>query len=176
MRLQRFAHAVVEGQDSGGRSIRVEGTGYFSRCLQHETNHLDGQVYVDRLEGDVRRRAMREIRAATWSRQPTPPSCAAGTARRTDREAPSSLRRRERDRLTSPRRCFWRRLGRVGRRGGGGGAVASVSSAASRARAIARLRSCERRSEARTVRTPSTRLVMLEVRLERSALTLIQLV
>jgi peptide deformylase len=65
---RRPARAVVEGQDLDGRPVRVEGTGYFARCLQHETNHLDGQVYIDRLEGTVRRQAMREIRAANWNR------------------------------------------------------------------------------------------------------------
>jgi peptide deformylase len=64
----RHMRAVVEGQDLDGRSITVEGTGYFGRCLQHETDHLNGGVYIDRLEGDARRSAMREIRAAAWSR------------------------------------------------------------------------------------------------------------
>jgi peptide deformylase len=63
----RHAHAIVEGVDVAGRPLRVEGTGYFARCLQHETSHLDGKVYVDMLSGDVRREALRAIRAATWS-------------------------------------------------------------------------------------------------------------
>ncbi|MBW8485225.1 peptide deformylase [Actinomadura parmotrematis] len=58
----RYAHAVVEGVDAKGRPVRVEGTGYFARCLQHETGHLDGRVYVDGLDGDARRAAMRAIR------------------------------------------------------------------------------------------------------------------
>jgi peptide deformylase len=65
---KRFAHAVVEGQDVEGRPVRVEGTGYFARCLQHECHHLDGEVYIDRLEGPVRRDALREIRAAAWNK------------------------------------------------------------------------------------------------------------
>ncbi|MBT2208136.1 peptide deformylase [Actinomadura sp. NEAU-AAG7] len=59
----RFPHAVVEGVDVKGRPVRVEGTGYFARCLQHECGHLDGEVYVDVLSGDTRREAMRAIRA-----------------------------------------------------------------------------------------------------------------
>ncbi|GLZ07370.1 peptide deformylase 2 [Actinomadura sp. NBRC 104412] len=58
----RYAHAVVEGVDVKGRPVRVEGTGYFARCLQHETGHLRGQVYIDVLSGEARREAMRAIR------------------------------------------------------------------------------------------------------------------
>ncbi|WP_329519256.1 peptide deformylase [Spirillospora sp. NBC_01491] len=60
----RHAHAVVEGVDVKGRPVRVEGTGYFARCLQHECGHLDGGVYIDVLSGEVRREAMRAIRSA----------------------------------------------------------------------------------------------------------------
>jgi peptide deformylase len=63
----RHAHAIVEGVDVQGRPLTVEGTGYFARCLQHETAHLDGKVYIDVLSGDTRREALRAIRAATWS-------------------------------------------------------------------------------------------------------------
>lgn len=59
----RHAHAAVEGVDVKGRPVRVEGTGYFARCLQHECGHLDGGVYLDVLSGDARREAMRAIRA-----------------------------------------------------------------------------------------------------------------
>ena len=63
----RSWHAVVEGQDVHGEPVRVEGTGNFARCLQHETDHLIGKVYVDRLSGGAKRAAMREVRAAEWS-------------------------------------------------------------------------------------------------------------
>ncbi|RFU41914.1 peptide deformylase [Actinomadura logoneensis] len=58
----RHARAVVEGLDKDGRPVRVEGTGYFARCLQHETDHLDGKVYIDTLEGAVRKAALRAVR------------------------------------------------------------------------------------------------------------------
>lgn len=58
----RHAHAVVEGLDMDGGQVRVEGTGYFARCLQHEAGHLDGQVYIDTLEGSVRKDALRAVR------------------------------------------------------------------------------------------------------------------
>ncbi len=63
----RHAHAVVEGVDMTGRPLRVEGTGYFARCLQHEAGHLEGRLYVDTLKGDTRKAALRAIRAADWS-------------------------------------------------------------------------------------------------------------
>lgn len=63
----RHAHAVVAGVDMTGRPLRVEGTGYFARCLQHETGHLEGRLYVDTLKGDTRKDALRAIRAADWS-------------------------------------------------------------------------------------------------------------
>lgn len=60
----RYAHAVVEGVDVKGKPVRIEGTGYFARCLQHECYHLRGGVYIDVLSGEARREAMRAIRAA----------------------------------------------------------------------------------------------------------------
>ncbi|MEV5570919.1 peptide deformylase [Spirillospora sp. NPDC052269] len=58
----RHARAVVEGQDENGGPVRVEGTGYFARCLQHETGHLNGEVYIDTLEGPTRKDALRAVR------------------------------------------------------------------------------------------------------------------
>ncbi|TNY36632.1 peptide deformylase [Thermomonospora catenispora] len=59
----RYAHAVVEGVDYKGSPVRVEGTGYFARCLQHESYHLRGGLYIDVLKGETRREAMRAIRS-----------------------------------------------------------------------------------------------------------------
>jgi peptide deformylase len=58
---------VVEGVDMTGKPLRVEGTGYFARCLQHESGHLNGQLYVDTLTGPTRKEALRAVRSATWS-------------------------------------------------------------------------------------------------------------
>jgi peptide deformylase len=63
----RYARAVVEGVDAEGEAVRVEGTGYFARCLQHEAAHLNGHLYVDGLKGPARREAMRAVRSAEWS-------------------------------------------------------------------------------------------------------------
>jgi peptide deformylase len=58
----RAMHAVVEGFDVHGRPLRLEGTGLMARCLQHEVDHLDGKVFLDRLSGDARKRALRALR------------------------------------------------------------------------------------------------------------------
>lgn len=58
--------ARVTGTDQDGRPVTVEGTGLLARCLQHETDHLDGRLYVDRLVGAARKEALRAIRAADY--------------------------------------------------------------------------------------------------------------
>ncbi|GAA2067492.1 peptide deformylase [Streptomyces albiaxialis] len=58
----RADEAVVEGEDLEGRPVRIEGTGFFARCLQHEYDHLDGGLFVDRLAGLRRARALRAAR------------------------------------------------------------------------------------------------------------------
>jgi peptide deformylase len=63
----RYAHAVVEGFDKDGKPVRIEGTGHFARCLQHEVYHLRGNVYIDVLKGDTRKEALRTIRTTTWA-------------------------------------------------------------------------------------------------------------
>ncbi|MFI8103165.1 peptide deformylase [Streptomyces sp. NPDC086023] len=64
----RFDHAVVEGVTTDGRPVRVAGTGFFARCLQHECDHLDGTVYADRVTGFRARRLRRQIARAPWGR------------------------------------------------------------------------------------------------------------
>lgn len=58
----RAWYARVVGTDLDGNEIEVEGTGLMARCLQHECDHLDGKLYLDRLERTVRKKAMRELR------------------------------------------------------------------------------------------------------------------
>jgi peptide deformylase len=60
----RAVRAVARGFDQHGEPLTVEGSGYLARALQHETDHLDGRLYVDRLTGDTRRQALRAIRSA----------------------------------------------------------------------------------------------------------------
>lgn len=64
----RFDHAVVEGVTVEGEPVRIAGTGFFARCLQHECDHLDGRVYPDRLTGLRRVRVLRAARRAPWGR------------------------------------------------------------------------------------------------------------
>ena len=56
--LSRPARATVTGQDLDGDPIRVDGTGLLARCLQHETDHLNGVLYVDRLPAEARAAVM----------------------------------------------------------------------------------------------------------------------
>ncbi len=65
---ERYDEAVVEGVTLDGDPVRVRGTGFFARCLQHECDHLDGALYVDRLGGWRRRRVLRQAARAEWGR------------------------------------------------------------------------------------------------------------
>jgi peptide deformylase len=58
---QRAAHATVEGVDLGQRPVRITGTGELARCLQHETDHLRGELFIDRLDPSARGAVMRKI-------------------------------------------------------------------------------------------------------------------
>lgn len=59
--LARPDYAEVTGQDEKGNLIKVRGTGYFARCLQHETDHLYGYLYIDRLSKRERKDALRQM-------------------------------------------------------------------------------------------------------------------
>jgi peptide deformylase len=58
----RPARAVVRGLDRDGEPHTVEGTGLLARCFQHEMDHLDGTVFVDRLRGLQKQMIVRKIR------------------------------------------------------------------------------------------------------------------
>ncbi|MFF3848153.1 peptide deformylase [Streptomyces sp. NPDC002328] len=66
---ERHDHAVVEGYTMTGERLRVHGTGFFARCLQHECDHLDGTVYADRVTGWRKKRLMRQASRTSWHRQ-----------------------------------------------------------------------------------------------------------
>ncbi|MDR0591729.1 MAG: peptide deformylase [Bifidobacteriaceae bacterium] len=59
---KRAFYARVVGMDLDGKKIMVEGTGLMARCLQHEVDHLDGHLYLDRLDRATRKKAMAAIR------------------------------------------------------------------------------------------------------------------
>ena len=58
--LPRAFRARVDGVDVAGRPVTIETTGMAARCLQHEVDHLDGVVYVDRLSEELRERLLAE--------------------------------------------------------------------------------------------------------------------
>ncbi|NCT90117.1 peptide deformylase [Cellulomonas sp. APG4] len=58
----RSWYARVEGEDLDGKKVVVEGVELMARCLQHEVDHLDGMLYLDRLDRSVRKKAMRALR------------------------------------------------------------------------------------------------------------------
>jgi peptide deformylase len=60
--LARPGRVVAEGFDQHGEPVRIEGTERLARCLAHETDHLDGVLFIDRLDPLTRRRALQEIR------------------------------------------------------------------------------------------------------------------
>jgi len=59
---RRSWYARVVGTDLDGKEVEVEGTEVMARCLQHEVDHLDGMLFLDRLERNVRKKAMRAVR------------------------------------------------------------------------------------------------------------------
>ncbi|MBO0840187.1 MAG: peptide deformylase [Sciscionella sp.] len=62
----RAATAKVTGFDGDGEPVHVEGTGMLARCLQHETDHLDGYLFLDRLIGRNARDAKRMLKRRGW--------------------------------------------------------------------------------------------------------------
>jgi len=69
---RRRQHVVAHGQNMYGDPITVEGTELLARCVQHETDHLDGVLFVERLDAETKKAAMTAIRAAEWFGDPTP--------------------------------------------------------------------------------------------------------
>jgi peptide deformylase len=54
-------YAVAEGVDQYGQPLTLSGSGLMARCLQHEIDHLDGRLYLDRLTGQTKRAARRAL-------------------------------------------------------------------------------------------------------------------
>jgi peptide deformylase len=64
--VMRYPHAKVVGIDLDGNELVLEGDGLMAQALQHETDHLDGMLYLDRLDKERRRVALREVRESDW--------------------------------------------------------------------------------------------------------------
>ncbi|KRC86795.1 MULTISPECIES: peptide deformylase [Intrasporangiaceae] len=69
---KRALSVVAKGQNMWGEPVVLEGTQLLARCVQHETDHLDGILFLDRLDPEARREAMRAIRAAEWFAEDPP--------------------------------------------------------------------------------------------------------
>jgi peptide deformylase len=67
----RRLNVVAKGWTMHGDPLQIVGAGDLARCLQHETDHLDGVLFIDRMDPRRRRAALREIRAADWHTPPT---------------------------------------------------------------------------------------------------------
>jgi peptide deformylase len=68
----RALSVVAHGFDMHGEPVVIEGSELLARAIQHETDHLDGVLFVDRLDPETRKQAMAEIRAAEWFGEPAP--------------------------------------------------------------------------------------------------------
>jgi peptide deformylase len=64
---RRHLHVVASGWNMHGDPVRVEGSDMLARAIQHETDHLDGVLFVDRLDAEAREAALAEIAAAVWT-------------------------------------------------------------------------------------------------------------
>jgi peptide deformylase len=62
----RAFRAVAKGFNMYGDPVVVEGTELLARCLQHETDHLNGVLFIDRMNSEQRKIAMKEIRESDW--------------------------------------------------------------------------------------------------------------
>jgi peptide deformylase len=82
---KRALRVVAKGQNMHGEPVEIVGSDLLARCVQHETDHLDGILFIDRLDYETRKQAMRAIREASWNGEPAPqirlsPHATAGTA------------------------------------------------------------------------------------------------
>jgi peptide deformylase len=64
--VKRRLNTVARGFTDRGDPVQVVGIQVLARCFQHETDHLDGVLFIDRMDQAIRKRAMKEIREANW--------------------------------------------------------------------------------------------------------------
>lgn len=65
-KTQRFPKVRVRGMDVSGDAIEIEAEGLLAQVMQHEIDHLDGLVYLDRLDGAARKECMAALRNTSW--------------------------------------------------------------------------------------------------------------
>jgi peptide deformylase len=71
---KRRLNVVAKGVNEFGDPVQLVGTGMMARCVQHEADHLDGVIFLDRLDSQRRKEAMRQIRQAPWYDPGAPPT------------------------------------------------------------------------------------------------------
>ena len=69
---KRARSVVARGMSMYGEPIEIVGSDLLARAIQHETDHLDGILFVDRLDPELRKEAMRAIRESEWFGEPAP--------------------------------------------------------------------------------------------------------
>lgn len=62
----RYNTVQLSGRDRNGNPVSLLASGLMARCIQHETDHLDGVLFLKRLRPELRKEAMRDIRNSTW--------------------------------------------------------------------------------------------------------------
>ena len=70
---KRRQNVVARGFNEYGDPVQLVGSGMMARCCQHEVDHLDGILFIDRLDPAARKQVMREIRQAPWYDPANPP-------------------------------------------------------------------------------------------------------
>ncbi len=70
--VKRAWGVVAKGFNMHGDPVTIEGTELLARCIQHETDHLDGVLFIDRMDPGQRKAAMKAIREAEWWGDPVP--------------------------------------------------------------------------------------------------------
>ena len=68
----RALRVVARGFNQHGDPVTIEGSEYLARAIQHETDHLDGILFIDRMDREQRKLALTAIREADWAGQPAP--------------------------------------------------------------------------------------------------------
>ena len=71
---KRRLNTVAHGFNAHGEPVRLVGSGLMARCAQHETDHLDGVLFLDRLDTARRKEAMKQIRESDWYDVTRPPA------------------------------------------------------------------------------------------------------
>lgn len=68
----RARQVVARGFNMYGEPVTIEGSDLLARAIQHETDHLDGIIFIDRLDREAKKRALKDIRSADWAGMPGP--------------------------------------------------------------------------------------------------------